>query len=163
MWTSASREKAVSYEISVGPVVRLERGRIEDHKAQSSTWTSFQWTVKNRERVTQLQAWLICCVQGGCFHSWLGSIYPETPHTHKHARMLGPANTCMNKCWCTDTQTKNAFSYMHNDASEILITYIKKNPGLWSTPLSQSDVFSSHWIRVFPDLTSTLPLLSTLQ
>lgn len=30
------------------------------------------------ERVTQLQGWLICCAKGGCFHTWLSSIYPET-------------------------------------------------------------------------------------
>lgn len=95
-----------------------------DHKAEPSTQTGFQWSVKGsssrhgkkrrREKATQPMAGLICCVEvgwGGGVHSWLGSINPETSQIHIHRCMLLQTRKWTHANTCKHTPSLTSLAY----------------------------------------------------
>ena len=86
------KKKSVSYDSPMCPLWDRGAGRWRITRLSKSTWAGFGWTAKGSgggeegkiecsggEKVTQLQAWLICCVEEDCFHSWMSPICPGTP------------------------------------------------------------------------------------
>lgn len=86
------RKKSVSCDSPMCPLWDRDAGRWRITRLGESTRAGFWWTAKGScggeagkiecsggEKVTQLQAWLICCVEEDCFHSWMSPICPGTP------------------------------------------------------------------------------------